>query len=150
MSKLTVREQEALTQKIIDRIQDIEMVNAEADFKPIKKQFDDIRNKSKHLHNQQEDIKNKIKILNEEHKTLREKFNKDRRFARLSQITNHHYWHGDAMEEWSVRKEDCYITRANISRDVIIATLKTKEDVEKLISELVVAYQPHKKLKIAS
>ena len=149
MSKLTVREQEALTQKIIDRIQDIEMVNAEADFKPIKKQFDDITNQYKNLHNQQEDIKNKLNILNEEHEKLRNKFNKDRRFARLSQIT-HHHWRGEVLDEWAIRKENCCQTRGNISRDVIIATLKTKEDVEKLISELVVAYQPHKKLKIAS
>jgi ribosome-binding ATPase YchF (GTP1/OBG family) len=150
MSKLTVREQEALTQTIIDRIQDIEMVNAEADFKPIKKQFDDITNQYKHLHNQKEDIKNKLKILDEEHKKLRNEFNKDRTFAKLSQISNSHYWSGEVLEQWSVHKEDCYTTRANISRDVIIATLKTKEDVEKLISELVVAYQPRKKLKIAS
>ena len=149
MSKLTVREQDALTQKIIDRIQDIEIQNAEADFKPIKKQFDDIKNRFQHLHNEKEDIERKLDILSEGHEKLRDKFNKDRRFARLSQIT-HHHWRGDVLDEWAIRKEDCCDTRANISRDVIIATLKTKEDVEKLISELVVVYQPRKKLKIAS
>ena len=149
MSKLTVREQEALTQTIIDRIQDIEMVNAEADYKSVKTQFDDITNKFTHLHNEKEDIERKLKILNEEHDKLRDEFNKDRRFAKLSQITSRH-WRADVLDEWAIRKEGCCETRGNISRDVIIATLKSKEDVEKLISELVVAYQPHKKLKIAS
>ena len=149
MSKLTVREQEALTQTIIDRIQDIEIVNAEADYKSVKTQFDDITNKFTHLNNEKEDIERKLKILNEEHDKLRDEFNKDRKFAKLSQITSFH-WRADVLDEWAICKEDCYTTRANISKDVIIATLKSKEDVEKLISELVVAYQPHKKLKIAS
>lgn len=149
MSKLTVREQEALTQTIIDRIQNVEIQHAEADYKSVKTQFDDIKNKFTHLHNEKEDIKRKLKILNEEHDKLRDEFNKDRRFAKLSQITSHH-WRADVLDEWAIRKEGCGEARANISRDVIIATLKSKEDVQQLITDLVYQYLPRTKLKVAS
>lgn len=149
MSKLTVREQEALTQTIIDKIADIEMVNAEADFKNVKKQFEDIKNKYQHIDNERTELNNKCKILSEDFDKLLSDFNKDRKFVRMEKETYNHY-RDSPLDKYCLKREVCYHVKGNISRDVIIATLKSKEDVQQLITDLVYNYSPRTKLKVAS
>ena len=148
MPKLTVREQEALTQTIIDRIQNVEMQNAKADFKSIQKEIDDIKNRYTHLHNQKTDIDNKLEHLLDDHTKLVEKFNEDRNFVKFKQVKYNHF--DSVTSKWAICKEDDYYLRRDISKDVIVSALKTNEDMEQIIVDLVYNYLPKTKLKVAS
>jgi hypothetical protein len=149
MPKLTVREQEALTQTIIDRIQNVEMQNAKADFKLIEKDINDIKSRYQHLTNEKTDIINKLDSLDNQHNDLINKFNKDRKFVSY-QRTNHQYNIPNVLHNWDIGKETDYLTRQDISKDVIVSALKTNEDMEQIIVDLVYNYLPKTKLKVAS
>tara|TARA_E500000318_G_scaffold111157_1_gene128711 strand:- start:1874 stop:2323 length:450 start_codon:yes stop_codon:yes gene_type:complete len=149
MPKLTVREQEALTQTIIDRIQNVEIQNAKADFKLIEKDINEIKSRYQHLENQKTDIINKLDSLEKQFNKLIDKFNKDKQFVEYQKI-NHQYGVPYVLQEWGLCATDNYLIKDNISRDVIVSALKTNEDMEQIIVDLVYNYLPKTKLKVAS
>ena len=149
MPKLTVREQEALTQTIINKIQKTEADYAKQDFKLIEKEINNIKTAYQHMLNQKTDLKNKLAILDKQHEELVDKFNKNRKFVAYKK-TSHDFYSANVLDQWGICSQDDYTTKDNISRDVIVSTLRTKEDMEKLIVDLVNAYQPWKRLKMAS
>tara|TARA_R110000851_G_scaffold160799_1_gene304117 strand:- start:66 stop:515 length:450 start_codon:yes stop_codon:yes gene_type:complete len=149
MPKLTVREQEALTETIINKIQKAEADYAKEDFKLIEKEINNIKSAYQHMLNEKTDLKNKLNILDKQHEELVDKFNKNRKFVAYKK-TSHDFYNANVLDEWGICSEENYTTKDDISRDVIVSTLRTNEDMEKLIVDLVNAYQPWRKLKIAS
>ena len=146
MPKLTVREQEALTETIINKIQKAQADYAKEDFKLIEKDINDIKSRCQHLKNEKTDIENKLNSLENQHGDLVYKFNEGRKFVSYQQ-RSHDYKTPNILQEWGICEESDYLTRDNISRDVIISTLRTNEDMEKLIVDLVNAYQPWRDVK---
>ena len=149
MPKLTVREQEALTQTIINKIEKAERNYVKEDFKLIEKEINNIKSAYQHMLNEKTDLKNKLNILDKQHEELVDKFNKNRKFVAYKK-TSHDFYNANVLDEWGICSEENYTTKDDISRDVIVSTLRTNEDMEKLIVDLVNAYQPWRKLKIAS
>lgn len=150
MPKLTVREQEALTQTIINKIEKAERNYVKEDFKLIEKEINNIKSAYKHMLNEKTDLQNKLNILDSQHQELVNKFNKDRKFVEWN-VTNYQHHNANVLNTWGIcQKRDNYDLRNDISRDVIISTLRTNEDMEKLIVDLVNNYSPWRKLKIAS
>ena len=146
MPKLTVREQEALTETIINKIQKAQAEYAKEDFKLIEKDINDIKSRCQHLTNEKKDIENKLKSLDEQHSDLVNKFNEGRRFVAYKQRSND-YYSPNILKEWGICEESDYSTRQDISRDVIVSALKTNEDMEKIIVDLVNAHQPWRDVK---
>ena len=149
MPKLTVREQEALTQTIINKIQKSQAEYAKEDFKLIEKDINDIKSRYQHLTNEKTDIENKIDILEKQFNKLINKFNEDKEFVSYEKI-NHQYGVPYVLQEWGLCATDNYLIKDNISRDVIVSALKTNEDMEQIIVDLVYNYLPKTKLKVAS
>ena len=149
MPKLTVREQEALTETIINKIQKAQAEYAKEDFKLIEKDINDIKSRYQHLTNEKTDIENKIDILEKQFNKLIDKFNEDKKFVSYEKI-NHQYGVPYVLQEWGLCATDNYLIKDNISRDVIVSALKTNEDMEQIIVDLVYNYLPKTKLKVAS
>ena len=149
MPKLTVREQEALTQTIINKIEKAERNYVKEDFKLIEKEINNIKSAYQHMLNEKTDLKNKLSILDKQHEELVDKFNKNRKFVAYKK-TSHDFYNANVLDEWGICSEENYTTKDDISRDVIVSTLRTNEDMEKLIVDLVNNYSPWRKLKIAS
>ena len=51
------------------------------------------------------------------------------------------------LQEWGLCATDNYLIKDNISRDVIVSALKTNEDMEQIIVDLVNAHQPWRDVK---
>tara|TARA_R100000808_G_C2102079_1_gene118831 strand:+ start:287 stop:781 length:495 start_codon:yes stop_codon:yes gene_type:complete len=148
MPKLSVREQQALTDTVVKRISDIQKTHAEHQFKEIKseawqyiKEYTDLEDRKKQCEHMMEKIKDK-------HSALAKRFNEGRKWVQYS--SDYHSSYAKPSDKWGLNPETDYRAREEILREITVSQLITNEDIEKTIEQLVIKHQPLKAFKVVN
>lgn len=150
MPKLSVREQTALTETIVNQISDLHLAKGQEDWdKNHKAKYNELLADYKKWKDYQKDCNKHLENLQKQLIAIRKEFQESQKMAIYSD-SNHHsdYRYSDPLdEEFKIRI--CHFKSPNheIMREVTLAQLKTDNDIQELIKSLVLEHAPKRPVK---
>ena len=148
MPKLSVREQQALTNTVVKRISDIQKTHAEHEFKGIKNDIHQYTKEYLDLKGKRNTLDERMNVIQKKHNALVNRFNKDRKWIEYS--SDYGSYHTAPDENWSFKVRPDHWVRDEILREITVSQLITNEDIEKTIEQLVIKFQPLKAFKVVN
>ena len=148
MPKLSVREQQALTNTVVKRISDIQKTHAEHEFKEIKDEIQQYTKEYLDLKGKRDTFDERMSVIKNKHSALVNRFNKNRKWIEYS--SDYRSYNSSPDENFSFKVKIDHWVRDEILREITVSQLITNEDIEKTIEQLVIKFQPLKAFKVVN
>ena len=150
MPKLSVREQRALTETIVNQVSDLHLATGQKDWdKNHKDKYNKLLADYKKWKDYQEDCGKHLANLEKQLGHIRKEFKESQKMA-IYNVSSHdsdYRYSSPLDEDYKIRISNYKSPHHEIMREVTIAQLKSDNDIQELIKNLVLEHAPKRPVK---